>query len=278
MSQPPALRIPVRTVIAFILVLILAFFVRSYLQLELRALGYVAGHAKDLSYLMVSPVLVLMLLPIFRDHWDFILQRLRRSQLTVRLILSAVALGVLMRLIWWSQVIARISFGLARNHDPDAVVGPAFTFACPPPQVIGLGFLVMALLVPVIEEVLHRGFLQSAFVHKGQTAAILLSATTFTLFHPPTSYAFVFVMGIVFGLQFWNTRTLWATIVTHTTYNGLIQLDWRCLRGAWNPPEEELPFLIPGSVALGVLLTASAFAIWLLTRKIAGATSTPRHP
>ena len=151
MSQPPALRIPVPTVIAFILVLILALSLRSYLQLELRALGYVAGHARDLSYLMVSPALVLMLLPIFRDHRDFILQRLRRSQLTVRLILSAVALGVLMRLIWWSQLIARISFGLARNHDPDAVVGPAFSFACPPPQVIGLGFLVMALLVPVID-------------------------------------------------------------------------------------------------------------------------------
>ena len=278
MSQPPALRIPLRTIIALILVLLFAFIVRSYLQLELRALGYVAGHAKDLSYLMVSPVLVLMLLPIFRHDKDFMRQLLRRSQLKVRLVLSAVALGVLMRLIWWSQLIARTSFGLARNHDPDAVVGPAFSFACPPPQVIGLGLLVMVLLVPVIEEVLHRGILQSAFVHKGRTAAILLSATIFTLFHPPTSYAFVFVMGIVFGLQYWNTHSLWASTITHATYNGLIQLDWRCLRGAWNPPEKELPFLIPGSVALGVLLTASACAIWLLTQESAGATSTPRHP
>ena len=41
----------------------------------------------------------------------------------------------------------------------------------------------------------------------------------------------VFLMGVVLGTQFWNTRTLWTTIVTHATYNGLVQFDWRCLTG-----------------------------------------------
>lgn len=276
-TQPPALRIPVRTVIAIILVLVFALFVRAYIQLELRALDFEVGYAKDLSYLAVSPIFVLMLLPLVRDHEEFWSRVLDRNRLTVRLVLSAVALGVVMRILWWSQLIARVSFGLTRNHDPTAVVGPEFSFACPQPQVIGLGLLVMALLVPVVEEFLDRGVLQSAFVHKGKPTAILVSAVIFTAFHTPSSYAFVFVMGVVLGLQFWNTQTLWASMITHGSYNGLIQFDWRCLRGTWNPTAEQLPVIVPGSIAITVLIAATACALWLLKCYDAGASPTPRH-
>ena len=278
MTQPPGLRIPIRTVIAIILVLVFALFVRACIQLELRAPDFEAGYARDLSYLLASPILVLLLLPLMRGHKEFWSQILDRRRLTVRLVLSAVALGVAMRIIWWSQLIITISFGLARNNDLAAAVGPEFSFACPQPQVIGLGLLVMALLVPVVEECLHRGLLQSAFVHKGKPTAILLSAAIFSLFHSPSSYAFVFLMGLVFGLQFWNTGTLWASMITHTTYNGLIQFDWRCLHGTWNPATGQLPVVVPGSVAITVLIAAAACALWLLDCKSTGAWSTPRHP
>lgn len=277
MTQPPGLRIPVRTVIAIILVLVFALFVRSYIQLELRALDFETGYARDLSYLLVLPILVLLLLPLIRDHKAFCLRILDRHRLTVRLVFSAVALGVVMRIMWWSQLIARVSLGLARNNDPTAVIGPEFSFDCPRPQVLGLGLLVMALLVPVVEEFLNRGVLQSAFVHKGKPTAILVSATIFTVLHTPASYAFVFVMGVVLGLQFWNTQTLWTSMITHGVYNGLIQFDWRCLRGAWNPTAEQLPVLIPGFVALSVLIAATACALWLLRCNNAGASPTPRR-
>jgi len=275
-TQPPSLRIPVRTVIAIILVLVFALIVRAWIQLELRALDFEAGYAKDLSYLLAAPILVLLLLPMMRghkNHWSRILDRRR---LTVHLVLSAVALGIVMRIIWWSQLIARVSFGLARNDDPTAVVGPEFSFACPQPQVIGLGLVVMAMMVPVVEEFLNRGVLQSAFVHAGKPAAILLSAVIFTAFHSPSSYAFVFVMGVVLGLQFWNSQTLWASMITHGIYNGLVQFDWRCLRGTWNPTAAQLPALAPGFIAVGVLIAATACALWLLMRYDAGASPTPR--
>jgi membrane protease YdiL (CAAX protease family) len=271
MTLPPSIRIPVRELIAIILVLVFVYFARAWLQLELRGLGLGVAYSKDISYLIVTPVLVLMLLPILWHHRDFLRQLLDRTQLTVPLVLSAIALGILMRLVYWGQLIARVSFGIARDSDPDAAVGPVFSFSCPPPQVIGTGFLVMALLVPVIEEIVNRGVIQSTLVHRGRTAAILTSAIVFTLLHSPSGYAFVFVMGIVLGLQFWNTRTLWASIITHATFNGLAQLDWRCLRGTWNPTVEQIPALLPGIVALGILVAASACAIWLLTRKTAGA-------
>jgi membrane protease YdiL (CAAX protease family) len=271
MTQAPALRIPVRKLLAIILVLVFVFFVRAWLQLDLRARGFDVDFSKDLSYLIVMPALVLMLLPIVWDHRDFLSRLLDRRHLTVGLALSAIALGVMLRLVFWGQLIARVSFGLAHDSDPGATVGPAFSFACPSPKVMGLGFLVMALLVPVIEETLNRGVIQSAFVHKGRTLAVLVSASVFTLFHTPASYALVFVIGIVLGLQFWNARTLWASIITHATYNGLNQLDWRCLRGTWNPTAEQLPALVPGFVALGVLIAASGSVIWLFTREDAGA-------
>lgn len=271
MTHPPAIQIPLRTLIAIILVLVFVFFARAWVQLELLAKGYPTGYAKDLSYLVVIPALVLMLLPIIWHYREFLTQLLDRRQLTARLVISAIVLGVLMRLVYWSQLIVRVSFGLVRSSDPDAVVGPAFSFACPPPQVIGLGLLVMALLVPVIEELVHRGVIQSALVHRGRTRAVLVSAILFTLFHTPSNYAFVFVMGIVLGLQFWNVRILWAAIVTHATFNALAQLDWRCLRGTWNPTFEQVPVLMPGTVALGILIAASGCATWLLTRESAGA-------
>ena len=274
---PPSIRIPVRELIATILVLVLVYFARAWLQLELRGLGLGVAYSKDISYLIVTPALVLMLLPILWHHRGFLPQLLDRARLTVPLVLSAIALGVLMRLVYWGQLIARVSFGLVQNSDPDTPVGPAFSFSCPPPHVIGIGFLVMALLVPVIEEVVNRGVIQSALVHRGRTAAVLISTLVFTLLHSPSGYAFVFVIGTVLGLQFWNTRTLWASIITHATFNGLAQLDWRCLHGTWNPTVEQIPVLMPGIVALGILITASACAIWLLMRKTAGAQTTPRR-
>jgi hypothetical protein len=76
-----------------------------------------------------------------------------------------------------------------------------------------------------MEETVNRGLLQSAFAHKGPLTAILISAVFFTALHPPSSYWFVFLMGLVIGTQFWLTGSLWTTIITHATYNGLAQLD-----------------------------------------------------
>jgi membrane protease YdiL (CAAX protease family) len=126
-----------------------------------------------------------------------------------------------------------------------------------------------------MEETLHRGFLQSAFVHKGPVPAILASSLLFALLHPPSSYGFVFLMGAVFGMQFWVTGSLWATMISHATYNGLIQFDWRCLHGQWNPPPESLPLVLPGILAVAILVGASLLIVVLLRCQRAGAGTAP---
>jgi membrane protease YdiL (CAAX protease family) len=273
--RPPALRLPFRQLLVIVLALLFALIVQAWLSRFLHAHGYEALQAHYLAYLVVPPILLLMLAPVLHEHRDFLQRLFSPRGFTLKIAFAAIALGVASRLVWWAQLAARVSLGISVNEDPQAIVGPAFSWACPPFPSLLLGLVVMAVLIPLMEETIHRGLLQSAFVHKGPLPAILFSAAVFTVFHPPSSYWFVFLMGVMLGVQFWLTRTLWATILTHATYNGLIQFDWRCLQGQWNPPPESLPLMVPGIVALAALAGALLLVILLLRIQRAGARTAP---
>ena len=262
-------------VVAVIIVLTAFLFARSWLQVSLRDGGLARLHAADLSYLVFWPVLLLLLLPVLRENSDGLRRLFNLSRLNVRLVLSAIAIGLLLRLAWWSQLIAGISFGLYSSDDVNAIVGPQFEFECPQWYVLALGFLVMAILVPVTEEIINRGFVQSALDRFGALAAITGSAVIFTVYHPPMNWFFVFFAGVVLGTQFRITRTLWSSLCTHATVNGLIQLDWRCLRGQWNPPASDIPLKLTGSVA-AVLCMACVAAITAILWKMHRGDLSPR--
>jgi membrane protease YdiL (CAAX protease family) len=272
---PPALRLSIRELILVIAGPAFALIVQAGLSQTLRAQGYEQTLAHDLAYLAVPPILLVMLAPLLSRHRGFLAQRLRRHALSTRRVLAAVALGLLARIAWWAQLVVGISFGIVVNDDPQALAGPVFAWSCPAPPSLLLGLIVMAVLVPIMEETVHRGLLLSAFAHRGALPAILISSMIFTVFHPPSTYGFVFVMGILLGIQFWVTGSLWATMITHATYNGLIQFDWRCLRGQWNPPADSLPLLLPGVAALLTLLLAGLGIVALLLYQKAGARSAP---
>ena len=273
--QAAALRIPIRYLLLVVLAQVLALFTQAWLSQALLAQGYGELDAHYLAYLAVPPILLVVLAPVLLRHRAFLLRLFSMHRISVRLALAAVALGIATRIAWWAQMMARVSLGIDVNNNSQAIAGPAFSWTCPPLPSLMLGMLVMAVLIPTIEETLHRGVLQSAFVHKGPVPAILISAFIFTLFHPPASYWFVFFMGIVLGIQFWVTGSLWVTMITHATFNGLIQFDWRCLRGQWNPPPESLPQLVPAAVSLAVLAGALALIVALLRYQRAGARTAP---
>jgi len=250
-----------RHVVAVLIALTAALIARSWLQVTLRDSGLDRLYAADLSYLVVPPVLLFLLLPVLRESKDGLRSLFDPSDLTMRFALNAIAIGLLIRLTWWCQLIAGISFGIYSGTAPNAAVEPLFEFRCPPLHVLALGFLVMAILVPITEEVLHRGFVQSALYRYGPCAAIIGSAGVFSVFHPPSNWGFVFFAGLVFGTQYWITKSLWSSLITHATINGLIQIDWRCLRGQWNPPASEGPLVVPGAIA-GLLLATCVAAIF----------------
>ncbi len=274
MTAMRSIRAPI---VAILVMQTAALFARSFLQLRLQHQGLDALFAKDLSYLVVPVILGILMFPILRDNRTFLLGLFQRKYLTLRLIGTAIAIGVLMRIAWWCQLVVRISFGIAVNPDPAAIAGPSFSFGCPPLPIITLGFVVVAVLIPVIEEIINRGLIQSSMNHRGPVVAITTSAILFAVFHPPASYLFVFAWGIVFGIQFWKSQTLWPSLISHATYNGLIQLDWRCVTGTWNPPSSDLPLIGPGVVAIGGLALSIGMVAWLMTRKDAGMHEASRH-
>lgn len=263
------------TIFAVLIALSAALIARSWLQVHLRQTGLSATVAADLSYLLVPATLVLFLFPLWTSEKGFIVDQLRASALTWRLALRAIVIGLLIRLLWWSQLIAGTSFGVYSSPDDDAVVGPVFSFQCASPGIVLLGVAVMALLVPIIEEFVHRAYVQTALQERGAFVAILVSALAFAFFHRQGSWPFVFLAGVVLGVQYWVTGNLWSSLISHATINGLIQVDWRCLSGQWNPPAAEIPVLAPGFAAAAMFV---AGLIALLSILRAMATEAPLAP
>lgn len=242
-----------RNVAAVLIATAAALVARAWLQIAMIDAGYESSHAGDLAYLAIPPVLLVLLFPVLLQDKAFLRQVFDISHVTAKMLLAAIAIGLILRLAWWAQLVAGISFGVYRDHEDNVGNGPEFVFDCPEPGILALGFLVMAMLVPLIEELTHRAYVLSALRRQPAPLAIVISATLFTIFHPPSNWLFVFVAGLVLGVQFWQTRSLWSSITTHATINGLIQFDWRCLHGSWNPAVERLPMVRTGTVAIVVL-------------------------
>ena len=89
------LRAPIVTIMLF---QVAALFARAYLETRLNAGGETKPFAHDLSYLVVPPILIILMFPILRRHGPYLLTLLRRQDLTIRLVIWSVILGVTLRL------------------------------------------------------------------------------------------------------------------------------------------------------------------------------------
>lgn len=256
-------------VFATLISLVAALFAREFLRAQLIDSGHSAGLAKDLSYLAVPVILVILMWPILHRHRAHIRYIFRIAALTPRIVVGGIIVGFLARLIWWCHLVAGISFGLIGESGIGQAFGPTFQFECPDPGVIVLGIVVTAGLTPVVEETVHRGLLLSSLLHRGRLVAILVSTLIFTLAHAPSGYVAVLFLGLILALQYAWTGAIWFALATHATYNALIQLDWICLNGRWQPGAEQLPLTVVGVIASLLLLLATA----LVYRVMKAATS-----
>ena len=79
------------------------------------------------------------------------------------------------------------------------------------------------IIAPVMEEIIFRGFIQSALKNSfGRQYAIIISASLFAAVHMDI-FAFlqIFILGILLGNLYERTRTLTASIVVHILHNSL---------------------------------------------------------
>ncbi|MFM9853659.1 MAG: lysostaphin resistance A-like protein [Sphingomonadaceae bacterium] len=91
------------------------------------------------------------------------------------------------------------------------------------PVNIALGFTAVAVIAPLVEELLFRGYLQTALAHRvPPLAAVALSALAFAAVHMQL-YATpaLWVLGFAFGYLYYKTGSLRFNIVLHMLNNGL---------------------------------------------------------
>lgn len=90
-----------------------------------------------------------------------------------------------------------------------------------------LALLVIGVGAPLSEELLFRGFLQSALAQSrlGFVGASLISTAMWTALHAsytPFGIAQVFLIGLFFCWLLWRTGSLWVAIFCHALYNSLV--------------------------------------------------------
>jgi membrane protease YdiL (CAAX protease family) len=87
-----------------------------------------------------------------------------------------------------------------------------------------LAAIVIGIGAPVSEEMLFRGFLQSALAQSriGYFGASLVTTMGWTVLHAGYTAAGlveVFLIGLLLSWLLWRTGNLWVTIVCHAAYN-----------------------------------------------------------
>lgn len=266
------------SIIAIVLFQVAALFARSMLDLSLQRSGMHSDVSNDLSYLVVPPILLILMFPYLRRCKDSLRRLFAIHLLTLRIVVCSVALGLTLRLMWWASTTFLIGIGVFSTDDANAIVGPIVAFECPPLPVLALSLSIMAVVVPITEEIVHRGFILHGLLPYGGKAAIVGSAGLFALMHVVDSYAATFIAGLVFAIQALNYRALWGPVIAHATYNAAAVIDWDCFRIVWNPPESDLSLACLTWASIPLMLIGTSAMFLLAGEKAAGAISDLPRP
>jgi membrane protease YdiL (CAAX protease family) len=240
------------TIVAILVVEAFVLILRAMWELRLRQDGYDIAVAGDISYLVVPPLLALMLAPVLRQQ-RALLARLFDPRRMAGAAATGFAVGVLSRLAWWSAVVVLGAIGGKGTAAPAEF---AMSWDCPAPAPLLLALLVWTCLIPLVEETLGRGLIQSLLLHHGRRMAIVGSAVAFAVYHPPQAMLTALLMGLVLAGLRANSGSLWPPLAAHAAYDGLSIVDWRCLHVQWQPGtggSAWLTLAAPALLALAVL-------------------------
>ena len=104
------------------------------------------------------------------------------------------------------------------NWPTQQEIGPLFGTD---PLAIALGYVGTAIVAPIAEETFFRGFVIGGLRRRfGAAGALVLSAVFFALLHPPlTIFPVIFVLGLLLGLLFLQTGSLYPGMLMHAMFN-----------------------------------------------------------
>ena len=125
-----------------------------------------------------------------------------------------------------------------------------------------ISLALIGVLPAIFEEVLFRGTIQNFLTRwfKGPWAAILLTAFIFSIIHLSFYGFFVrFALGIILGLIFYYSGSLWLAILLHFLFNALQVTALYIVNTGQKPSVKDVEANLPiwiGAVALVILVYA----------------------
>lgn len=137
----------------------------------------------------------------------------------------------------------------------------------------GWSVLMLAVLAPVMEEVLFRGILLEAVREKYSSGrAIVVSALMFGVIHIiPQQVVNAFVIGLILGFIYVRTNSLWPVIIIHALNNAMAYVIMQWSDGAnitvRSLIENDTIYAVVYGVALAVFAT-SGYMVWRSIEKI----------
>ena len=126
-----------------------------------------------------------------------------------------------------------------------------------------ISLVLIGILPAIFEELLFRGVIQNMLTKwfKGPWAAILLTAFIFSVIHMSFYGFFVrFALGVILGLVFYYSGSLWLAIIFHFLYNGLQVTALYIFNMGENPNVKD----VEGNFPLWAGVVALVFIIYAL--------------
>lgn len=170
------------------------------------------------------------LLALFWRHYS----ELRNARLPARVALASMAVGLAVFAAWIALDQDWARSGPAREgFDPTA--GGAFDWL----GTVGR-FLVLAAVVPVMEELFWRSFLMrwidardflAREARQATRLALALSSALFAMEH--SLWLAGLIAGLAYGWLYIRTNNLWAPVVAHTVTNAILGI-WIVATGSWH--------------------------------------------
>lgn len=138
------------------------------------------------------------------------------------------------------------------------------------PWELAVGIFIIALLPGMCEEMMHRGFLLTAYERRGSYRAAVIVAILFGLFHfDLLNLAGPVLLGLVFGYYVVRTDSIFAGILAHFLNNAIAEV----IQYLWGDPEPGVTLTISwqellGIIAVGVPALVTAAVLLFLFRRI----------
>ena len=160
------LPLPAKSFVAVILIVICVMFFMAWANVAFRGSGYTKEFVFNVSRIAGLPVMVGLVWLTVRQHQGFLARLFSADGLTLKLVVTGILIGVLARIVSWSLVTGRAAFGIL----PSALTSPPLQFqlayACPNALVLITSVAAWFVLIPVTEELVHRGVVLSALANR----------------------------------------------------------------------------------------------------------------